>query len=226
MDIEQLIERGRQDDEIAFESLYRRYHRQMTMICQRIVYNRQVAEELAHDVFLLAFAKMDQMHNPGRFEEWLTSITTNVARRYMQRHHNPSMLPISTLSEEQLPWELIPTEDKPLPTMDELMAAVDALPHGYGQVFKLAVIQEMSHKEIAEILGIAAHSSSSQLSRAKKMLQKSLAQYWILWLLPLVLPLAFYLYKTGKSIEAPRLVVKNRNILRKIQSMMMKLLRR
>ena len=179
----------------------------MTVICQRIVDNRQVAEELAHDAFLLAFARIDQLHNPQRFEAWLTSIATNVARRYMQRHHDPAMLSLSTLSEEELPQEPIPTEDKPLPTMEELMTAVDALPKGYGQVFKLAVIQEMSHKEIAEILGIAAHSSSSQLSRAKKMLQKSLAQYWLLWLMPLLLPLAIYLYKTGKTTDVPQPIV-------------------
>lgn len=197
----QLIERGRQGDETALGSLYRAYHRQMTMICQRIVGNQQVAEELAHDAFLLAFAKMDQLRNPQRFEAWLTSITTNVARRYMQRHHDPTMLSLSTLSEEEFPMEPIPTDDKPLPTMAELMVAIDELPNGYGQVFKLAVIQEMSHKEIAEVLGIAAHSSSSQLSRAKKMLKKSLAQYWLLWLMPLVLPLAIYLYKTGKTTD-------------------------
>jgi RNA polymerase sigma-70 factor (ECF subfamily) len=203
----QIIERGQQGDEAAFGSLYSAYHRRMTGICQRIVDNRQVAEELAHDAFLLAFAKMGQLHNPQRFEAWLTSITTNVARRYMQRHHDPAMLSLSTLSEEELPQEPIPTEDKPLPTMEELMTAVDALPKGYGQVFKLAVIQEMSHKEIAEILGIAAHSSSSQLSRAKKMLQKSLAQYWLLWLMPLLLPLAIYLYKTGKTTDVPQPIV-------------------
>ena len=207
----QLIERGRQGDETALGSLYRAYHQQMTVICQRIVDNRQVAEELAHDAFLLAFAKMGQLRNPKRFEAWLTSITANVARRYMQRHHAPATLSLSTLSEEVIgsaaplveeqPQEPIPSDDKPLPTMAELMAAVDALPNGYGQVFRLAVIQEMSHKEIAEMLGIAAHSSSSQLSRAKKMLQKSLAQYWLLWLMPLVLPLAIYIYKTGKTTD-------------------------
>jgi len=207
MDIEGLIERGRQGDETALGSLYKAYHRQMTGICQRIVGNRQVAEELAHDAFLLAFAKMDQLRNPQRFEAWLTSITTNVARRYMQRHHDPTMLSLSTLSEEEFPMEPIPTDDKPLPTMAELMVAINELPNGYGQVFKLAVIQEMSHKEIAEILGIAAHSSSSQLSRAKKMLQKSLAQYWLLWLMPLVLPLAIYLYKTGKTTDVPQPIV-------------------
>ena len=207
MDIEEFIERGRQGDETALGSLYKAYHRQMTGICQRIVGNRQVAEELAHDAFLLAFAKMNQLRNPQRFESWLTSITTNVARRYVQRHHEPTMLPLSTLLEENFPMEPIPTDDKSLPTMAELVAAVDALPNGYGQVFKLAVIQEMSHKEIADILGIAAHSSSSQLSRAKKMLQKSLAQYWLLWLMPLVLPLAIYFYKTGKTTDVQQPIV-------------------
>ena len=207
MDIEQLIEQGRQGDEAALGSLYKAYHRQMTGICQRITGNRQVAEELAHDAFLLAFAKMNQLHDPRRFEAWLTSITTHVARRYVQRHHDPAMLSLSTFSEEELPGEPVPADDKPLSTMAELMAAVDALPKGYGQVFKLAVIQDMSHKEIAEILGIAAHSSSSQLSRAKKMLKKSLAQYWLLWLLLFLLPLAIYLYKTKRTIEAPGPVV-------------------
>ena len=161
MDTEQLIELGRQGDAAALEHLYRTYHRQMTGICQRIVDNRQVAEELAHDAFLLAFAKMDQLRNPQHFEAWLTSITANVARRYVRQHHEPTILSLSTLSEKELPQEQNLTESKSLPTMDELMAAVDALPNGYGQVFKLAVIQRMSHKEIAEILGIAAHSSSS-----------------------------------------------------------------
>ena len=207
MDTEQLIELGRQGDAAALEHLYRTYHRQMTGICQRIVDNRQVAEELAHDAFLLAFAKMDQLRNPQHFEAWLTSITANVARRYVRQHHEPTILSLSTLSEKELPQEQNPTESKSLPTMDELMAAVDALPNGYGQVFKLAVIQKMSHKEIAEILGIAAHSSSSQLSRAKRMLQKSLAQYWWLWLLPILLPLATYLYKTGRTVSVQQPVV-------------------
>ena len=195
MDIEHLLERGRQGDEAALGSLYGAYHRRMTAICQRIVGDRRVAEELAHDAFLLAFAKMEQLRNPRRFESWLTSITTNVALRYMERHHEPQMLSLAALTEEELAQDATPADEKPLPTM----AAVDALPNGYGQVFRLAVIEEMSHKEIAEIMGIAAHSSSSQLTRAKKMLQKSLAQYWLLWLLPLLLPVTYFLLRTDKQ---------------------------
>ena len=171
MDIEKLIEQGRRGDETALRGLYRTYYQRMARICQRIVGDRRVAEELSHDAFLLAFAKMDSLRNPRRFESWLTSITTNVALRYKQRHQEPAMLSLSTLTEEELAQETMPEDDKPLPTMAELMEAVNALPKGYGQVFRLAVIEEMSHKEIAEIMGIATHSSSSQLARAKKVLQ-------------------------------------------------------
>ena len=207
MDIEKLIEQGRRGDETALRGLYRTYYQRMARICQRIVGDRRVAEELSHDAFLLAFAKMDSLRNPRRFESWLTSITTNVALRYMQRHQEPTMLSLSTLTEEELAQETMPEDDKPLPTMAELMEAVNALPKGYGQVFRLAVIEEMSHKEIAEIMGIATHSSSSQLARAKKVLQKSLAHYWLLWLLPLLLPITYFFLQTDNLPEEHKPVV-------------------
>lgn len=207
MDIEKLIEQGRRGDETALRGLYRTYYQRMARICQRIVGDRRVAEELSHDAFLLAFAKMDSLRNPRRFESWLTSITTNVALRYKQRHQEPTMLSLSTLTEEELAQETMPEDDKPLPTMAELMEAVNALPKGYGQVFRLAVIEEMSHKEIAEIMGIATHSSSSQLARAKKVLQKSLAHYWLLWLLPLLLPITYFFLQKDNLPEEHKPVV-------------------
>ena len=200
MDIDNLIERGRKGDETALRNLYEAYHERMTVVCQRIVGDWRVAEELAHDAFLLAFARLDSLRDPHRFESWLTSISTNVALRYKKRHHEPEMISLSTIKEERVFTDTASAEDKRLPSMSELMKAVDDLPDGYGRVFRLAVIEEMSHKEIADILGIAAHSSSSQLSRAKKMLQKSLAQYWV-WLLPLLLPVAYILFKTNKATE-------------------------
>lgn len=207
MDIEKIIEQGKQGDEAALGSLYGVYHRRMTEICRRIVGDRRVAEELAHDAFLLAFTKIDSLRNPQNFESWLKTITTNVALRYKERHHGPKMFPLSTLTEEELAQETAQLEEKPLPTMAELTAAVDALPNGYGQVFKLSVIEEMSHKEIAEIMGIAAHSSSSQLSRAKKMLQKTLAHYWLIWLLPLLLPIAYFFFKIDKQSDVTTPIV-------------------
>ena len=59
---------------------------------------------------------------------------------------------------------------------DELMELVAELPTGFRTVFNLFVVEGYNHKEIGEMLGITVSTSSSQLSRAKKWLQKRLIE--------------------------------------------------
>ncbi len=197
MDMERVIGAALAGDQQAIAKLYNAYSHKVLGICYNIVGNRALAEELAHDAFVLAFTKLDHLHNPNRFDAWLSSIAANVALRYKQRHHALATIPVDDMPDET--W----IEDEPtdMPTMAEIMAAVNALPNGYGKVFKMAVMQDMSHKEIGEILGIAAHSSSSQLARAKKMLQHSLAKYWAIILFALLTPLALLLLRQPKTID-------------------------
>jgi DNA-directed RNA polymerase specialized sigma24 family protein len=51
------------------------------------------------------------------------------------------------------------------------------LPDGYRTVFNLYVIDDMSHKQIAALLGIKENSSASQLHKAKALLAKRIKQY-------------------------------------------------
>ena len=184
-------------DQQAIAKLYNAYSHKVLGICYNIVGNRAVAEELAHDAFVLAFSKLDHLRDPNRFDAWLSSIAANVALRYKQRHHVLVTVPVDDMPDET--W--IADEPSDMPTMAEIMAAVNALPNGYCKVFKMAVMQDMSHKEIGEILGIAAHSSSSQLARAKKMLQHSLAKYWAVILLALLTPLALLFLRQPEAID-------------------------
>ncbi len=197
MDMERVIGAAMAGDQQAIAKLYNAYSHKVLGICYNIVGNRAVAEELSHDAFVLAFSKLDHLRNPERFDAWLSSIAANVALRYKQRHHTLVTVPADDIPDET--W--IAEEPTDMPTMDEIIAAVNALPNGYGKVFKMAVMQDMSHKEIGEILGIAAHSSSSQLARAKKMLQHSLAKYWAIILLALLTPLALLFLRQPKTID-------------------------
>ena len=61
-----------------------------------------------------------------------------------------------------------------------MLKMIESLPEGYRKIFKLAVLEGLSHKEIGVLLNIAPHSSSSQLSRAKKLLRKLLSEYRII----------------------------------------------
>ena len=51
------------------------------------------------------------------------------------------------------------------------------LPDGYRTIFNLYVIEEKSHREIAQLLGIKENSSASQLHRAKAMLAEKIRNY-------------------------------------------------
>lgn len=58
-----------------------------------------------------------------------------------------------------------------------LMQFVAELPDGCRTVFNLYVFEEKSHKEIARLLHIKEHSSTSQLHRAKSLLAKRIKEY-------------------------------------------------
>jgi RNA polymerase sigma-70 factor (ECF subfamily) len=99
----------------------------------------------------------------------MMSITRNVASKYKEHLTARPFLPLKEA--EQLPM----TEEKAEvrgAQLEDVLRLVERLPEGYGQVLRLSMFDGLSHKEIADMLGIEPHSSSSQLSRAKKMLRK------------------------------------------------------
>ncbi len=198
METEQLINQVLAGDQQAITTLYNAYSQKMIEVCNRVVGDRFIAEELAHDAFLLAVAKLNQLSDPKRFGQWLSSITHHIATRYVRRDRTPLTSSIADLSDKEIhQTPSLHCDDKSheLPTIEEIMAAVDQLPEGYGKVFRMSVIQGMSHAEIAETLGIAAHSSSSQLARAKKLLRKALSSYLALLLALFLVPLAVFIIR-------------------------------
>ena len=60
---------------------------------------------------------------------------------------------------------------------NNVMKMIAELPDGYRTVFNLYVFEDKSHKEIAQLLGITEHTSSSQFYRAKTLLAKKINEY-------------------------------------------------
>jgi RNA polymerase sigma-70 factor (ECF subfamily) len=129
----------------------------------------------------------------------MTAITRNVASKCKD---HLEVLPTISL-EETNEAGLIAAEDEERDVrgvpLSEVVRMIDKLPEGYGQVFRLSVFEGMTHKEIATMLGIEPHSSSSQLARAKKMLRKMMQQYWVVGLLLLFIPITFFLFRKGDT---------------------------
>ena len=206
MEITRLIERCRQGDADALGELYKAYAQRMRGVCRRYISDEQTVEDVLHDAFVIIFTSFDRLRDVRRAEPWMTAITRNVASKC--KNHLEALPTVSL--EETNEAELIAAEDEEngdckssqtvrgVP-LSEVVRMIDRLPEGYGQVFRLSVFEGMTHKEIADMLGIEPHSSSSQLARAKKMLRKMMQQYWVAGLLLLLVPVTFFLLRKGDS---------------------------
>ena len=191
MEVTRLIERCRQGDADALGALYKAYAQKMRGVCRRYITDEQTINDVLHDSFVIIFTSFDKLRDNRKTEAWMMSITRNVASKY--KDHLAKMTFVQLEEAEHLQMLEGESEVRGVP-LEDVLQLVDRLPEGYGQVFRLSVFEGMTHKEIAAVLDIEPHSSSSQLTRAKKMLRKMMQQYWAMILL-LFVPLAFYLFK-------------------------------
>jgi RNA polymerase sigma-70 factor (ECF subfamily) len=207
MQLQQIAERCQQGDHEAFALLYTATREQLRSVCLRYVHDETVADDLLHDAFLLIINKMGELKDTARVGAWLTSVTRNVALLYLRQQKQRQEVSLSSCTSGMLQP---PTENNRAETtlaMQEIMAAVDALPDGYRRVFRLSVIEGLSHQEIASLLRIEPHSSSSQLFHAKDLLRHWLRPLLLL-LLAVVLPFGLWWkfhgsLETGKMLTPP-----------------------
>ena len=158
-----------------------------------------VAEDLLHDAFVIILTSLDKLEDPEKIESWMTAIVRNVGYHYRQ-HLNKEQSALQRFAQERPET----AETNQAPDYDELQSLVSQLPQGYQQVFRLSVFEGLSHQEISQLLGIAPHSSSSQLAHAKRMLRALIRQSWVLILLLIAIPTAVWkLLQKEEPTEQP-----------------------
>lgn len=190
MDLDALIQRAKEKDSDAFDILYRTYYQKMMGVCMNIIKeDKETAKDLVHDAFVMAFVSIGSLKDNTRFYEWLTSIVRNVSLKHVERRGRTRIQPLSAVNEEDAVF--VDPASSPDSYMDhkELLRLINQLPEGYRKILRLYVIEGFSHKEIAGMLGIEPHSSSSQLARAKRLLRRMLLGVLAL----LLVPIAWYL---------------------------------
>ncbi len=172
----ELIEGCRAGKDSARKELYTLYSKQMLAVCYRYTGDMDAAHDVLHDGFIKIFTRFT-FRGECALGTWVTRVMVTQAIDYLRRKHRFSQL---VVNEEQLPDvqdEASIAESGSGLSEEVLMAFVAELPDGCRTVFNLYVFEEKSHKEIAELLHIKEHSSTSQLHRAKCMLAKRIKEY-------------------------------------------------
>ena len=175
-----IIKRCKRGDRKAQESVYNLLSGKMFAVCLRYCPNYEEARDLLHDGFITVFTKIGQYSHGGSFEGWVRRIFINHA---IERYRNDSkLLMVNDVDENDLHFAAYDEADDVDEwgayrlTEAELLAMVDQLPPKYKVVFNLYVIDGLSHREIAEKLGISESTSRSNFLRARGILQKQIKE--------------------------------------------------
>ena len=179
MDERELAIRCARGDNTARRELYETYGSRLLALCRRYARDAAEAEDLMQDAFVKIFRVIGRFRwtRPGSLYSWMARVALNLAfdsarkRRRLARE----LVEVENLAEG--PAEEPGYEETLSVPAEVLQAMIAALPDGYRTVFTLYCIDELSHKEIAALLGIKEKSSSASLARARASLARSIRQY-------------------------------------------------
>lgn len=150
--------------------------RYLSALCSRYITEDEDIKDVLQESFIKIFTSLDSFkyRGEGSLKAWITKITLNETLKFVR---NNSRLPIDSIDDKDTniaDGDSMETED--IPT-DVLHQFIRELPDGYRTVFNLYVIDDKSHKEIAQLLGIKENTSASQLHKAKSMLAQKIKHY-------------------------------------------------
>ena len=211
------IDACKNGDKEALGELYTTYANRLLGVCRHYVKDDHSAQDVLHDAFIIIFMSIRDLKDEAKLESWMITIVKNLSLKYLQSTVKET-IPLSCLDIE-IQEEM--REEQSNIALERLLSTIESLPEGNREVFKLSVLDGLSHKEIGELLGINPHSSSSQLSRAKKTLRAILINYGVLFLLPILIPIYIYFIMRdrtdGTSDNKPTAISTHKNQSKRIQ---------
>ena len=154
------------------KALYEFYSGKMYALCCRYIKNKMEAEDVLVVAFTKIFDRIHQYKNEGSFEGWMRRIMVNESLSYLRKNKNMYVETEIEAADREVNIDTIENHLE----AEDLMKMIELLPTGYRIVFNLYAVDGFSHQEIADQLGVSENTSKSQLSRARALLQKRLAE--------------------------------------------------
>ena len=177
---QELASRCARGDGEARKELYLTYSPRILSLCRRYAENGAEAEDMMHDAFIKIFRVIGSFRwtRPGSLYSWMAPVALNQAfdSARMRRSLSRELMDVETLANESV--EEPQYEETAAIPFERLQEMIEDLPKGCRTVFKLYCIDNLSHKEIATLLGIKEKSSSSILAKARTALARTIKKYY------------------------------------------------
>ncbi|HIB98853.1 TPA: sigma-70 family RNA polymerase sigma factor [Candidatus Poribacteria bacterium] len=179
-----LVEQTQSGQLEAFGLLVKKYQQRVYNIAYRFTLNIDEANDLAQEIFLKAFRALPNFKSSSAFYTWLYRIAQNAGVDYMRRKRTrPEYLfPDEFPNDQQLSHPRV-TDSQVVSTAEaseiqnQIKRAIVRLSPRQQQVFVLRYYQDLSLREIGEILGLRIGTVKAQLFNAIRKLRQLLADY-------------------------------------------------
>ncbi len=180
----EIIHRLKQGNEQAFRELVDKYRNMVVNTCFGLLHNLHDAEDVGQDVFIEAFKSIHKFRADARLSTWLYRIAVNRSLNFIRdnkkRRWFQSFEEVVKSKSELVKYEVSDDSENPESTIESkqrsliLHEAIDSLPENQRIAFTLNKYEDLSYKEIAEVMQVSVSSVESLIHRAKKNLQQKL----------------------------------------------------
>ena len=177
----------RQGADGAFDLLVQRHHQRIVRLAVRVLGQRDVALDVAQEVFVKAWRALPKFEGNSRFSTWLTRIAINQCRNELRKrgtvkHTQPVSLNEPAAGSDRTRDQLVPA-GSPEPrallegqeTQRALRDAMCALTPEAREVLVLKEVEALSYEGIAEILALPVGTVRSRLHRARAELRERIS---------------------------------------------------
>lgn len=171
---EDIVRRVKAGERHLFEVLMRRHNPRVYRVARSIAADEAEAEDIMQEAYVRAFTHIDGFEGRAKFSTWLTRITLNEAlgrRRSARPFAEADLEAMKDRSDS--PEESIASAQ----IVALLERAVAGLPEHFRVVFVLRAVEQLSVREVAEVLGIAEDTVKTRYFRARAALKDALSEH-------------------------------------------------
>ena len=175
-----LITQAKKGNINAFETLVKKYQNSIYCLCRRMTGSHQSADDVSQETFIKAYFALNSFKDGMNFFTWIRKIAVNnslnfikVSKREEPLGDSAEKIVGNSSMGQELPHEMLQRNQ----TEQKFKKALKALPPEQKIVFILRVYENLSYKEIAQLLEISEGTVMSRLSRAREKLKSMMAEY-------------------------------------------------
>jgi RNA polymerase sigma-70 factor, ECF subfamily len=180
--IKKRIKQVLKGDQNAFGEIVEMYKDKVFQISYRMLGNRHEAEDIVQEAFIRAYVNIQRYNLELKFSTWLYRITTNLCIDRIRKKKPDYYLDAEVKGTEgltmysQVPSKTTLPEDdvESLELQDTIQKEIMKLPEKYRSVIVLKYIEELSLKEISEILEMPLGTVKTRIHRGRETLRKRL----------------------------------------------------